>query len=127
MTHELLDSDKQPKTKDLIKKIINSIVCIIYLASIAFCYGIFNTEPSLGYLVLLYVAFLMLILSIIQIRLHMGNNRIWAGIITIGSTVGLLLAALNNAPNESLMATGQLTTGISFVISLSLFILIWKK
>lgn len=127
MTHEILDNHKQSKSNGLIKKVINSILCTFYLACIAFCYAVFKTEPSLAYLVLFYAAFLLLILSIVQIMLHKDNKRIWAGIITLGSTVGLLLAALNRAPNESLMTIGQLTTGISFVVSLILYILIWKK
>jgi hypothetical protein len=77
--------------------------------------------------VLLFVAFVILMLSIIQIMLHRDNKKIWVGIITIGSTLGLLFAAFNSAPNESLMITGQLITGISFIISLTLYILIWKK
>jgi hypothetical protein len=126
MTHEIFDK-QQPKSNGLIKKVINSILCTLYLACIAFSYVIFTTEVSLHYVVLLFVAFVILMLSIIQIMLHRDNKKIWVGIITIGSTLGLLFAAFNSAPNESLMITGQLITGISFIISLTLYILIWKK
>ena len=126
MEQNLLNNSKQIQNKELINKITNSIVSVIYLASIAFSFGMFNTEPSLAYLVHLYVVFLMLVLSIVQIRLHKAKNKIWVAIITIGSTLGLLLASLNNSPNESLMKTGQLTTGISFVVSLLLLFLIWR-
>ena len=109
------------------KNIINTVLCTLFLTCIAFCYGIFNSEPSLGYLILFYAAFFMLILSIAQIILIKSKRRIWTGIITISSTLALVMAAMNNAPNESLMKVGQFATGFSFMISLSLYVLIWKK
>lgn len=126
MTHEIFDK-QQPKSNGLIKKVINSILCTLFLACIAFSYIIFNTELNFHYVLLLFVAIVMLMLSVIQIMLHRDNKKILVGIITIGSTLGLLFAAFNSAPKESLMITGQLITARSFIISLTLYILIWKK
>ena len=127
MTDELLDNIKGNNKETLTKRVINTFFCTLFISCILFCYGIFHSEPSLGYLVLLYVAFFMLILAIIQIILIKPKWKLWTGLITIGSTISLILAALNNAPNDVLMKVGQITAGVSFILSLPLFVFIWKN
>jgi len=109
------------------KKIIDSIVCSLYLMCIGLSFGLFCTPPSLAYLAHFYLAFGMFFFSILQLTGHKKENKLKVGLITLTPIATLLLIVLNDRFFENnIMLLGQITMGSSFLIGLFLFRLIWK-
>jgi hypothetical protein len=125
-THSNVDLGKNVKN-EFIRDVVNSVLCSIHLFGIGFSFFIFTTEVSLHYVVLIFIGFILFLVSLIQILLHKKNNKRWAASITLGSTLALLITVFSGVSGEELMKAGQLITGVSFFVCLWLYILIWKK
>jgi hypothetical protein len=109
------------------KKVIDSIICSLYLMCIGLSFGLFCTPPSLAYLAHYYIAVGMFFFSILQLIGHKKENKLKVGLITLTPIAVLLLILLNaRILEDQLIILGQISMGGSFLIGLYLFRLIWK-
>lgn len=109
------------------KKVIDSIICSLYMICLAYSFGLFCTPPSLAYLAHFYFAFGMFFLSILQLIGHKKENKLKVGLITLTPIAVLLLILLNaRILEDQLTILGQISMGCSLLIGLYLYRLIWK-
>lgn len=105
-----------------------TIILVIDLLLIAFSFLIFSSGPSLGYISILYVAFIIIVFGIITV-VAFSNYKIQSkGIISIG--LGIVIGVASAIDIDSLKAIvliGQVVTGSSFFLISYLIFELWRK
>ncbi|PKL80408.1 MAG: hypothetical protein CVV25_04570 [Ignavibacteriae bacterium HGW-Ignavibacteriae-4] len=106
-----------------------TIILVIDLLLIAFSFLIFNTAPSLGYLVILYGAIAVLVLGvIISLACRDKIKERAIGLISIGVGIAIGVASgIDIDNNEVIMTIGQIVTGVSFFLISYLIYILWRK
>lgn len=109
------------------ERIVATILLVIDLLIIAFCFILFNKPPSLGYIIILFISGYKIIAGLVITAIALKKKRTLTGIITIGISISIALAGANNSSHEVTMITGQIVTGVSFLLTVFLIVFIWKK
>ena len=127
MANEIFDVKNETYNSNKGERIFTTILLSLDLLVIFFCYILFNKSPSIGYLIIIYVAGYKFLAGLLMTAIALKKKRNITGLITIGTSISIALAGTINGSNEVTMITGQIVTGLSFILTLLLIIFIWKK
>lgn len=120
MKDELPDSELEIKGRKFNKTTVRTIAAVIVilsvLALITISFSVFQTTPSLGYLVIFYSTIGMVLLGIILIFLLKGTEMLFSAGTIIGSAI-LIFTVLVLSDNDLTMILGQLISVISFIVN----------
>ncbi len=132
MENDLLDSGldarkKQPRTS-IFRLSAAVIFILLILGLIAISFSVFQSPPSLGYLLIFYCAVAMAVLGIIVAVLLNGFRRTLSAVTVLGSSLVIILTLFIEENSEFVMVLGQFVTGVAFLANLvMMFIIALKK
>lgn len=133
MKNDLLDSGLNARKKQPRISILRLSAAIIFilliLVLIAISFSVFQSPPSLGYLLIFYCAVAMAVLGIIvAVLLLNGFRRTLSAVTVVGSSLFIILTLFIEGNSGFVMALGQFVTGAAFLANLvMLFIIALKK
>lgn len=131
MENELLDNELVVEEKksqmSIFVKIATTILFVLILGLIAVSFSVFQTTPSLAYLLIFYCIIGMAVLGLIQLILLKGLKRVFSAMTIFGSAI-LMFTILFLTDNDMTMILGQLVSVISFIANgIMLFYVVLKK
>lgn len=127
MDNEIFDVKNETYNSNKGERIVTTILLVLDLLVIFFSFIVYNKPPSLGYLIIVYIAGYKFLAALIMTAIALKKRRLITGLITIGTSISIALAGTINSSNEVTVITGQIVTGLSFLLTVFLIVYIWKK